>query len=204
LAATRSNFCSSRRLFGKSKEKQDIKPSSNSDSNRHQSENKENSKLQPQRHVAGESKSDRHSLEEIVSAGSKTSNKSESGKSGKLPQAEWLQKQQEALREFEESKRLREEKSRNRSSPPMASVAPSDTTDVPSEFICPISQEIMTDPVLLTSGNCYDRSSIEQWLRTKNTDPLTNVPLQSKTLIPNRPLRGLIEQHSSAAQSRRS
>eukprot|EP01122_Echinamoeba_exundans_P011372 TRINITY_DN4501_c0_g1_i1.p1 TRINITY_DN4501_c0_g1~~TRINITY_DN4501_c0_g1_i1.p1 ORF type:complete len:120 (+),score=23.31 TRINITY_DN4501_c0_g1_i1:374-733(+) len=118
-----------------------------------------------------------------------------------MTQAEWLQKQQEALREFEESKRLREEKSKNPSPAPAAAVASSDASNIPSEFICPISQEIMMDPVLLTSGNCYDRSSIEQWLRTKNTDPLTNMPLQSKTLIPNRPLRGLIEQH--LAQSRR-
>lgn len=36
--------------------------------------------------------------------------------------------------------------------------------DVPSYFLCPISLEIMRDPVILSTGITYDRPSIEKWL----------------------------------------
>lgn len=51
---------------------------------------------------------------------------------------------------------------------------------------CPISKQIMRDPVLLKdSGMTYDRSSIEEWLRRKHDyDPLTHVKLVSGDLVP--------------------
>eukprot|EP00210_Caulerpa_lentillifera_P005612 g5368.t1 len=56
---------------------------------------------------------------------------------------------------------------------------------------CPISDEIMTDPVILKeTGMTYDRSSIEEWFKRGNDrDPLTNVRLESKELMPNFALR---------------
>ena len=38
-----------------------------------------------------------------------------------------------------------------------------DFDDVPDEFLCPISQEIMQDPVICSDGSSYERKVIEKW-----------------------------------------
>jgi hypothetical protein len=45
----------------------------------------------------------------------------------------------------------------------------------------------------LETGNTYERSSIERWLRIHNTDPLTNVVMSTTSLRPNVALRQHIE-----------
>jgi len=67
--------------------------------------------------------------------------------------------------------------------------------EIPISFICPISQELMRNPVIVTeSGQTYEKSSIETWLKNKNTDPLTNIQLKSKNIIPNYALKGAIDE----------
>ncbi|KAJ3708450.1 hypothetical protein LUZ61_012155 [Rhynchospora tenuis] len=70
--------------------------------------------------------------------------------------------------------------------------------ELPDDFRCPISLEVMTDPVILTSGHTFDRASIQRWLDSGNrTCPVTNLPLPpSPHLIPNHALRRLILSHS--------
>ncbi|WOL04536.1 U-box domain-containing protein 8 [Canna indica] len=65
---------------------------------------------------------------------------------------------------------------------------------LPDDFRCPISLEVMTDPVILSSGHTFDRASIQRWLDSGNrTCPVTNLPLPaSPSLIPNHALRSLI------------
>jgi len=63
----------------------------------------------------------------------------------------------------------------------------------PEEYICPISKEIMTDPVILCDGFTFEKHVIAKWLADNNTSPLTNLPLTSKALIPNIALRKAIE-----------
>lgn len=68
--------------------------------------------------------------------------------------------------------------------------------DVPSFFVCPISLEIMKDPVTLSTGITYDRESIETWLFSKKnkTCPITKQALLDYTdLTPNHTLRRLIQ-----------
>ncbi|CAA0830936.1 U-box domain-containing protein 26 [Striga hermonthica] len=66
--------------------------------------------------------------------------------------------------------------------------------EVPHYFQCPISLEMMHDPVTLSTGQTYDRSSIESWVSTGNTTcPVTRIPLPDFTLIPNHTLRRLIQ-----------
>jgi hypothetical protein len=64
----------------------------------------------------------------------------------------------------------------------------------PDDFRCPISLELMTDPVILPSGHTFERRSIQRWLDEGHlTCPVTNLPLPpSPPLIPNRALRCLI------------
>ena len=42
-----------------------------------------------------------------------------------------------------------------------------------SNLYCPISQEIMTDPVICFDGTTYQREHIQIWLSDNNTSPLT-------------------------------
>nr|XP_043613848.1 E3 ubiquitin-protein ligase PUB23-like [Erigeron canadensis] len=70
--------------------------------------------------------------------------------------------------------------------------------EVPPFFICPISLEIMKDPVTLATGITYDRGSIETWLYVKknNTCPVTKQVLEDidhQLITPNHTVRRLIQ-----------
>jgi U-box domain len=70
------------------------------------------------------------------------------------------------------------------------------SVEIPSYFLCPVSLEIMRDPVTLSTGITYDRSSIERWIFTDKhqTCPITNQKLTDPDLItPNHTLRRLIQ-----------
>lgn len=71
-----------------------------------------------------------------------------------------------------------------------------DDIEIPQYFICPISLQIMKDPVTAITGITYDRESIEHWLfKTKNTTcPVSKQPLPKESnLTPNHTLRRLIQ-----------
>ncbi|OVA07157.1 U box domain [Macleaya cordata] len=73
-----------------------------------------------------------------------------------------------------------------------------DEVEVPQYFICPISLQIMKDPVTVVTGITYDRESIEQWLssstNTSSYCPVTKLPLpKDSDLTPNHTLRRLIQ-----------
>ncbi len=63
-----------------------------------------------------------------------------------------------------------------------------------SYFECPISHEIMEEPVCTVVGSTYERSEIERWLEGRSTDPVTGVELASRILTPNRILRKMISE----------
>ena len=69
---------------------------------------------------------------------------------------------------------------------------------MPDEYICPITSEIMTDPVSTSDGFTYERAAITEWLRTKDTSPKTGAKLESKALIPNHTLRSVIRAFAEA------
>jgi hypothetical protein len=61
-------------------------------------------------------------------------------------------------------------------------------------FTCPISLEIMNDPVICSDGQTYDRKAIEEWFELgHNTSPITNVRLANRNLMPNYPLKQAID-----------
>jgi N-acetylneuraminic acid mutarotase len=62
---------------------------------------------------------------------------------------------------------------------------------IPRDFVCPISMEMMRDPVVTSIGNTYDRQYIEQWLISNNTDPLTNITIEP-FVFPNILIKKLI------------
>ena len=60
------------------------------------------------------------------------------------------------------------------------------------ELICPLSYEIMKEPVITNLGISYEKEFIIEWLKTKNICPITNKELYIKDLIPNICLKNLI------------
>lgn len=63
----------------------------------------------------------------------------------------------------------------------------------PVDFRCPISLDLMRDPVVVSTGQTYDRSSISLWIESgHNTCPKTGQTLAHTNLIPNRALKNLI------------
>ncbi|CAM6127117.1 unnamed protein product [Calypogeia fissa] len=76
----------------------------------------------------------------------------------------------------------------------MVKAAAAAAAAVPSFFTCPISLEVMTDPVTLSTGQTYERRSIEQWFESgHNTCPSTMQELKSKDVNPNHTLQRLIQ-----------
>eukprot|EP00252_Welwitschia_mirabilis_P025713 TRINITY_DN8165_c0_g1_i1.p1 TRINITY_DN8165_c0_g1~~TRINITY_DN8165_c0_g1_i1.p1 ORF type:complete len:824 (+),score=162.42 TRINITY_DN8165_c0_g1_i1:665-3136(+) len=64
---------------------------------------------------------------------------------------------------------------------------------IPADFRCPLSLELMSDPVIVASGQTYERSYIQQWLdEGMTTCPKTRQTLNHKNLIPNFTVKALI------------
>jgi hypothetical protein len=62
-------------------------------------------------------------------------------------------------------------------------------------FFCPISQEIMLDPVITPQGISYDRRSILDWLKKSHKCPITKTTLCEKELITNYALKNTINDY---------
>ena len=63
--------------------------------------------------------------------------------------------------------------------------------DLSLELVCPITGEIMADPVVCADGHSYERKAIECWLAKNDTSPRTNLRLRSKRIMPNHQLRAI-------------
>jgi len=67
---------------------------------------------------------------------------------------------------------------------------------IPDSFLCPITRELMSDPVLVVSGtekleHTYERTTILEWFMNNKLDPLTRKEV--KKLVFNQNLREKIE-----------
>eukprot|EP00199_Chlamydomonas_sp_CCMP681_P000709 CAMPEP_0119106372 /NCGR_PEP_ID=MMETSP1180-20130426/4076_1 /TAXON_ID=3052 ORGANISM="Chlamydomonas cf sp, Strain CCMP681" /NCGR_SAMPLE_ID=MMETSP1180 /ASSEMBLY_ACC=CAM_ASM_000741 /LENGTH=475 /DNA_ID=CAMNT_0007091691 /DNA_START=54 /DNA_END=1482 /DNA_ORIENTATION=- len=74
----------------------------------------------------------------------------------------------------------------------------------PQLYLCPITQDLMVDPVIAADGYSYERSAIEKWLATHNTSPLSNQPLPHKNLTTNNALRSTIMEYKNGDNEIRS
>ncbi|GAB2276798.1 hypothetical protein Dimus_011513 [Dionaea muscipula] len=64
---------------------------------------------------------------------------------------------------------------------------------IPDEFRCPMSLELMMDPVIISTGQTYERSCIQKWLDAGHKIcPKTQQTLTSMALTPNYVLKSLI------------
>lgn len=67
-------------------------------------------------------------------------------------------------------------------------------------FLCPITQEVMRDPVVAADGHSYERTAITHWLHglRRLTSPVTNLSLPSLALLPNYALKQAIDEYMHA------
>ena len=62
-----------------------------------------------------------------------------------------------------------------------------------AHLCCPITCELMKDPVITADGTTFERCAIKEWFETgARTSPTTNEPLENLTLIPNHVCKRLI------------
>ncbi|PIN21443.1 Ubiquitin--protein ligase [Handroanthus impetiginosus] len=70
---------------------------------------------------------------------------------------------------------------------------------IPKDFFCPITLELIQDPVIVSTGQTYERASIARWIEEGHcTCPKTGQMLVHTKLVPNRALRNLILQWCTA------
>lgn len=63
----------------------------------------------------------------------------------------------------------------------------------PHEHLCPITMEVMRDPVMILCGDTFERSEITKWFEQNNTCPHCRQKPPTKTMIPNLAVRKMIE-----------
>src|SRR5665647_1036865 len=50
-----------------------------------------------------------------------------------------------------------------------------------TKFICPITRQLINQIAITSDGFFYERTAIEQWLKTNNTSPQTGLTIDKKT-----------------------
>ena len=70
--------------------------------------------------------------------------------------------------------------------------------EVPRDFLCPITMDIMELPVVCSDGHTYEREAISAWFAEHSTSPKTNQSLRSKHLTPNHTLKAAIQSFLSS------
>lgn len=61
--------------------------------------------------------------------------------------------------------------------------------DISEDFLCPITQQIMFDPVVAADGETYEREAIETHLKKSDISPLHGEALEDNSLRPNRKVK---------------
>ena len=69
----------------------------------------------------------------------------------------------------------------------------SNEREVPEEYICPITLEVMEDPVIAPDGYTYERTAIMQELEIRGISPMTRQEMNASQLISNRVVKDMIE-----------
>jgi hypothetical protein len=67
------------------------------------------------------------------------------------------------------------------------------SSHIPNNFICPITHEVLKDPVVDKEGHSYEREAIIEWLNHHGISPMTRRPMTTSDLVPNRALQEIIE-----------
>lgn len=72
------------------------------------------------------------------------------------------------------------------------------TWDIPKPFFCPITKEVMREPVMLEQGHTYEKAAILEWFqRGYRTCPDTGKELKTLELTPNVQLQQAMDEYFS-------
>ena len=71
--------------------------------------------------------------------------------------------------------------------------------DLADMLICPITLQIMRDPVMDCNGHTFERAAIVEWFATHDTSPITNQPIANKNLTVNYAIKQLIDARNTPA-----
>ena len=64
----------------------------------------------------------------------------------------------------------------------------------PLDFECPITLDIMHNPVVASDGHSYEKTALVSWFAAGNTrSPKTNDEMDTSLMLPNHSLRNLIQ-----------
>jgi hypothetical protein len=77
----------------------------------------------------------------------------------------------------------------------MSHISNNVSNDVPYEYLCPITLEIMSEPVICEDGNTYEKKAITEWLSKRTVSPITNQEINPKNMFPNITLKKIIEEY---------
>eukprot|EP00923_Selenidium_pygospionis_P047994 GHVN01082706.1.p1 GENE.GHVN01082706.1~~GHVN01082706.1.p1 ORF type:complete len:179 (+),score=26.70 GHVN01082706.1:40-576(+) len=91
-------------------------------------------------------------------------------------------------RQAEEYEKLRDMLITGRKHP----FTPSASSARPYEHFCPITTQVMTDPVMITCGDTFERSAILEWFESNTSCPFCREP-SDKRLMPNKALKKVIQ-----------
>ncbi len=73
----------------------------------------------------------------------------------------------------------------------------------PNHFLCPITKEIMVDPVIAEDGYTYERTEIMRLVRNNKICSPVNRQQMSDKLLPNRALKDTIEEYKKLVETAR-
>jgi hypothetical protein len=63
---------------------------------------------------------------------------------------------------------------------------------IADEVVCPITRQLLVDPVMARDGKVYERGSIETWLKKHERSPMNGNHMEA-TLVPALHVRNIIE-----------
>lgn len=62
-----------------------------------------------------------------------------------------------------------------------------------SIFLCPITHDVLKDPVVAADGYTYERTAITRWFKTSRKSPITGQMMPHTTVFPNQSVRTLLK-----------
>jgi U-box domain len=68
------------------------------------------------------------------------------------------------------------------------------SSNIPRSFYCPLTLEVMVDPVIDAEGNTFERQALMHWLSHYGTSPVSRQPLNANLVVPNFALRDIIHE----------
>jgi len=74
--------------------------------------------------------------------------------------------------------------------------------DHPNHLCCPITLNLIKEPVILMGdGYTYEKTALQDWLKSKDTSPTTNEPLFSKQYVINHAIKNQIDVYNRKLKS---